>query len=128
LTIIINLFYFKLDNGHSHRVNLETSFSGDHAHEYKDVWFSEHTSRLGGWTDYTNLPHPVGSSERPDHDNVGFQFSRNTFNSGNHNHKFDGNSHSSNSILSGTGGYTSTIYNCSIYYLYSKLNIYIYIL
>ncbi len=98
------IFHFILDNGHSHRVNLETSFSGDHAHVYKDIWFSEHTVRLGGWTDYTNLPYAVGSSDRPDYDNVGFQFSRNTFNSGNHNHKFDGNSQTSKSILSSTGG------------------------
>jgi hypothetical protein len=101
---IFIIFYFILDNGHSHRVNLETSFSGDHAHVYKDIWFSEHTVRLGGWTDYTGLPYAVGSSDRPDYDNVGYQFSRNTFNSGNHNHKFDGNSHTSNSILTGTGG------------------------
>jgi hypothetical protein len=71
---------------------------------YKDIWYSEHVMRLGDWTDYDYLPYNIGTTNKPDYDNVGYQFSRNTFNSGNHNHFFDGNSHSSNSILSSTGG------------------------
>ena len=75
--------------------------AGDHSHVYKDIYFSEFQTRSN---DYAILPNGLGSANGPDYDNVGHQFSRNTFDSGNHNHWINGRSQDSNAVLSSTGG------------------------
>ena len=91
-----------LDSGHSHYVQLSTSHNGDHSHVYKDIFYSE--APWGSNNDYTNVPGNLGTNFEPDFDNFGHQFSRDTFNAGNHNHDIAGNSFTNNAILSSVGG------------------------
>ena len=77
-----------------------TGISGDHAHHYKDIFFSEAPQYSPG--DHVSVPGNVGTAGA-DNDNVGYQMDRNTFNAGNHNHLLNGPTLSSNANLAYTG-------------------------
>ena len=77
-----------------------TEYSGDHAHHYKDVFYSEHVWFHG---DYVAVPGNVGS-KGSDLDNVGYQMDRNTFYAGNHQHLVKGLTSNSHASLAYTGG------------------------
>jgi hypothetical protein len=53
--------------------------------------------------DAVSVPHNVGTEGR-DHNNVGFQLTRDTFGNGNHNHGFAGYSHHETAKITSTGG------------------------
>jgi microcystin-dependent protein len=82
---------------------LYTGISGNHAHHYKDVFYSEHANR---WNtgDHVATPMNVGSKGGVDTDNVGYQMDRNTFNAGNHQHLVKGLTSNSHASLAYTGG------------------------
>ena len=71
---------------HQHKVFLSTSFDGDHAHNYKDVFYSEYPIN----NDFTHIPHGLGTKGSLDHDNVGNQFDRTSSSAGAHQHNIDG--------------------------------------
>ena len=79
---------------------MNTSDSGDHAHLYKDIFYSE----VAKWSpgEYVAVPRNMGAAGA-DNDNVGYQMDRNTFNAGNHNHLLNGPTLSSNANLAYTG-------------------------
>ena len=80
---------------------MQTSMSGDHLHEYKDIYFSQSNCNA---FENTNVPNNFGVGHGCDFDNLGCQWSRQTFGAGNHNHNYAGSSHGSNAILTSTGG------------------------
>ena len=77
-----------------------TEYSGDHAHNYKDIWFSENY-----WTsnDFVTVPGNSGSKGN-DNDNVGNQMDRTTYSAGNHQHLVKGLTSNSHASLAYTGG------------------------
>ena len=91
--------YYIIDTGHNHHAQFHTSWAGDHAHNYKDIWHSE-----SSWAsnDYVSAPNNFGSG-RFDHDNVCHQFTRTTFSAGGHNHLVDGDTSNNQAQLTYTG-------------------------
>ena len=94
-------FNYYLDKGHTHQINLDTNFSGDHTHDYMDVFFSDNP---GFTADYVPVPHNIGLAADHNYNNVGHQFRRKTLNSGNHIHNIAGNSQISKANLMSAGG------------------------
>jgi microcystin-dependent protein len=88
---------------HSHSINLNTASSGSHTHTYKDIYYSQHSSR-GPTSDYVNIPSNFGSGANWDYDNSGHQFSRTTYSDGAHVHTVQGQSQSSYVNLDANGG------------------------
>ena len=91
------------DKGHSHSINLNTNNAGSHFHEYKDIYFSEWVNHLIS-KDYENVPNSQGHAGPVDDGNVGWQFSRNTVQSGAHEHNVNGQTSASNINLNESGG------------------------
>ena len=93
------------DSGHSHFMSLTTSNGGQHAHNYKDIFWSERSDiKDYSRNDITYTDHPgIGSTSKHDWDNGGWQMTRTTFENGNHNHDLSGQSHISHSSISKTG-------------------------
>lgn len=75
--------------GGSEEVVLIEAQMPTHKHGYKDIFFSETSSnhnwnRTRGHSDFTGVPHKIGLKlkEGVDQDNVGYQFSRDSFEKG----------------------------------------------
>ncbi len=94
------------DPGHTHRVQLETTHNGVHSHHYKDVFYSEiqEQGQKYGFHDFVQVPGNIGKTGTTDRDNSGFQFDRNTFNSGSHSHHIAGDAFINYVQLSSVGG------------------------
>jgi hypothetical protein len=76
-----------------------TSHAGQHAHTYKDIFFSE----SHGYHDTVGTPNGFGTSTRTDNDNAGLQMTRTTYDSGNHDHSINGHSGASSASITNTG-------------------------
>jgi len=88
---------------------LGTEGAGQHQHAYKDVfhsvddrWWNVDNTLITN--DFINTPNNLGSNGWPDHNNVGHQIDRITFNSGYHNHNLKGASGHSSANIAYTGG------------------------
>jgi len=90
--------YFIKDTGHNHHAQFYTSWAGEHSHDYKDIWLSEHAGVSSDWVQVN--PTGVSGSDR---DNVCHQITRTSFNAGGHNHLVDGDTWNSHAQLTGTG-------------------------
>ncbi|CAF1225211.1 unnamed protein product [Didymodactylos carnosus] len=88
------------DKGHSHTISLSTGVAGSHAHDYDDIFFSEH---YGNSANYVSVPRNLGSKSS-DHDNVGHQMRRTTYSAGNHQHNIVGNTLNGVASIAASGG------------------------
>jgi hypothetical protein len=98
------MYLFLLDNGHSHSIDLNTEWAGDHTHEYIDVHLLK--SQFQSNMHLTNLgikPSNVGPN--CGWDTMGkTQFCRKTFSIDKHQHLVKGITSNSHASLAYTGG------------------------
>ncbi len=70
---------------------------------YKDIYYSEQLNVLI-YRDYVSVPYKQGTGGKWDADNYGWQFSRDTLDSGAHVHNVNGQTSASNVNLNESGG------------------------
>jgi hypothetical protein len=91
---------FSKDTGHQHWVDLQSSWSGNHQHEYKDIWHSDVHCK---GPECFEVPERYGSS-MSHHNCMGSQLSRYSADSGNHIHSLAGHVKGGSAQISYTGG------------------------
>ncbi|RNA30085.1 tail fiber [Brachionus plicatilis] len=91
------------DRGHSHQIYIESESSGSHFHEYDDVYYSEYRNRKNAGNNNVNVPNDFGTGGMSDHDNVGYQFRRRSYESGKHSHSINGHSFMSKASIMFSG-------------------------
>lgn len=90
------------DLGHNHEINILSSEGGTHNHFYKDFFFSNNNHRPD--IDHAHVPYALGlSGAGQDHDNVGYQAGRHTYDSGSHSHNINGKSNNDSAKISYVG-------------------------